>query len=197
MAAGPGTAASDAERATVTVYEEFGQALVRYAGQILGSRDEARDAVQEVFLRYFVERRYGREIENPRAWLYQVLRNYLLDRLKSAPTQREVYTGDVDLLAARRQDNPEELVERSQMAREIAQALSSREYTCLTLRGEGLSYLEIAEAMAIRTGTVGALLSRAQTKLRTYGGDGEKQNFQGIGSALLCMVQEELICSTS
>jgi RNA polymerase sigma-70 factor (ECF subfamily) len=181
----------------VAAYEAFGPALLGYACQLTGSPEEAQDAVQEAFLRFFVERRYGRMIENPRAWLYLVLRNYLLDRIKAAPARREVPTADVDSLAAQRQDDPEELVQQSQTAHEIAQALSDREFRCLSLRGEGLSYAEIAEAMAIRTGTVGALLARAQIKLRRHGSEGEKNSFRGIGKALLCLVQEARAYSTS
>lgn len=189
---GPGPTPNDAGVATIAVYEEFGPAMLRYAGQSAASADEARDAVQEVFLRYFVEQRHGRVIDNPRAWLYQVLRNYILDCAKAAPSQREIPTADLESLGAQQQDNPEELVQRSQAAREIAQALSNREFTCLALRGEGLSYSEIAQVMDICTGTVGALLSRAQIKLRLYGRRQEKRNFQRMAEALLSLLQTEL-----
>lgn len=194
---GSGPTATAAEQSTVTVYEEFGPALLRYAGQLAASPDEARDAVQEVFLRYFVEVRYGRIIENPRAWLYHVLRNYLLDQIKAAPSRREVPTADVDNLTPQSNVNPENLLQRSQGAREIAKVLSGREFTCLTLRGEGLSYSEIAEVMDIRIGTVGATLARAQQKLRRYGGCDQKNSFTGIAEALLCLVQEALTYTTS
>ncbi|MDR3699653.1 MAG: RNA polymerase sigma factor [Candidatus Sulfopaludibacter sp.] len=193
---GSSPAATEAEQATVTVYEEFGPALLRYAGQLAASQDEARDAVQEVFLRYFVEVRYGRNIENPRAWLYHVLRNYLLDQIKAAPSRREVQTADVDSLSPQTDVNPENLLQRSQGAQELAKVLSGREFTCLTLRGEGLSYSEIAVVMDIRIGTVGATLARAQQKLRRYGGC-QNNSFTGIAEALLCLVQEALTYTTS
>ena len=47
--------------------------------------------------------------------------------------------------------------------------MSDRELDCLLLRAEGLEYEEIAETMGVRSGTVGALLSRAQHKLRPSG----------------------------
>jgi RNA polymerase sigma-70 factor (ECF subfamily) len=194
---GSNFAATEAEQATIKVYEEYAGALLRYAGQLAASHDEARDAVQEVLLRYFVERRFGRKIENPRAWLYHVLRNYLLDQIKAAPNRREVQAGNVDALILENHENPENLLQRSQMAREIAQVLSGREFTCLTLRGEGLSYSEIAQVMDIRIGTVGATLSRAQEKLRRYGSLDKKNSFRGLAEALLCLVQEALNYSTS
>lgn len=192
----PETDAAVAEQATVAAYEQFGPALLGYASQLAGNQDVARDAVQEVFLRYFVERRYGRTIESPRAWLYQVLRNYLLDRLKAAPTQLECQA-DLETVAAARQKTPEELVQRTQSAHEIAASLSDREFTCLTLRGEGLSYSEIATVMSIRIGTVGALLARAQTKLRRYERQGKTNTVRAIAEALVYLVQEAARHSTS
>jgi DNA-directed RNA polymerase specialized sigma24 family protein len=44
--------------------------------------------------------------------------------------------------------------------------LAPREFECLRLRTEGLDYIEIAAAMSIRPGTVGALLHRVGQKMR-------------------------------
>jgi len=152
------------EREVVGAYQQYSPQLSRYAASLAQDSDAARDAVQEVFLRYFVERRYGREIANPRAWLYHVLRNYLLDQHRSV-TNREVIAEDLDHMPGSQQ-NPERLLQRSEVARELQAALSAREFECLRLRTEGLDYAEIAEVMGIRSGTVGALLARAQKKIR-------------------------------
>ncbi|HWD00117.1 MAG TPA: RNA polymerase sigma factor [Candidatus Sulfopaludibacter sp.] len=146
-------------------YHDHAAALLRFGTQLTGCPDLARDAVQEAFLRYFTELRFGRKIENPGAWLYQVLRNYVLDRAKAAPNQREV-AADLDALTDLNREDPEEMVQRSQAARQVKEHLSPREFTCFSLRKEGLSYIEIADAMSIRIGTVGALMTRVQQKLR-------------------------------
>lgn len=156
--------ANQIEQEIVRLYEEQASALSRYAASFAQNHDAARDAVQEVFLRYFVERRYGRHIENPRAWLYHVLRNYLLDRHRTV-TQREVTSENLDRMPASLH-SPERMMHRSEMARELASVLSEREFDCLRLRAEGLGYAEIAEVLRIRIGTVGALLARAQKKIR-------------------------------
>jgi RNA polymerase sigma-70 factor (ECF subfamily) len=152
------------EQELVRLYQEHAAALSRYAVSFAQNQEGARDAVQEVFLRYFVERRYGREIGNPRAWLYHVMRNYLLDWHRTV-ADREVIAENLDLMAGSQQ-NPERILHRSELARELEALLSNREYECVRLRAEGLEYSEIGEAMGIRTGTVGALLARAQTKIR-------------------------------
>jgi RNA polymerase sigma-70 factor, ECF subfamily len=147
------------------LHEQHCPELMRYAYSISNCESVADDAVQEAFLRYFIERSYGREIANPRAWLYQVLRNYLSDRFNSGAAKREVKVEHLDRIAALSHD-PEKLVQNTQTAREIAASLSRRELQCLRLRTEGLSYLEIGAAMEVCQGTVSALLTRAHEKLR-------------------------------
>ncbi len=146
------------------LFQTYAAELVRYAGTLLGDRDTAHDAVQEVFLRYFLERRYGREIENPRAWLYQVLRNYGLDHLNTFPAKNQVTSHALDHLPAR-DHNPEQLLRGSEITRELESALTARESDCLRLRIQGLSYAEIARALGVRSGTVGALLTRVHRKV--------------------------------
>jgi RNA polymerase sigma-70 factor (ECF subfamily) len=153
------------EAEVLLLYEEHAPALTRYAAGFAHSDDLARDAVQETFLRYFVERTYGRVIEYPRAWLYQVTRHYLLDRMSAASASREVGAEGIEKITDPT-SGPERMVERSQMAQEIDALLSPRERECLGLRSEGFSYIEIAGVMGLATGTVGALLARAHTKIR-------------------------------
>jgi RNA polymerase sigma-70 factor (ECF subfamily) len=162
-------AASDLEQEVVRNYELYAPALLRYGRSLAPSEDGAKDAVQETFLRYFMERRYGRQIENPRAWLYLVLRNFLFERFK----KEQKYERAVENLdhVPDRQENPEGRLYREVLARELADALTEREWGCLRLRMNGLGYGEIAEELGIRAGTVGALLARAQGKMRQMAGD--------------------------
>ncbi|MEV6491189.1 sigma-70 family RNA polymerase sigma factor, partial [Actinoplanes sp. NPDC051633] len=65
--------------------------LAAIAYRLLGSADEAEDAVQETFLRWQaadVDR-----IEVPEAWLTKVLTNLCLNQLTSARARRETYVG--------------------------------------------------------------------------------------------------------
>ena len=160
-----GSPASElAERETGAAYRQYAAELLRYAASLTRSADLARDAVQETFLRYFIERRYGRAIENPRAWLHQVLRNHCFHLLKTAAMNREA-EGNIEDVADQRPD-PERALRHKEMDRDVAAALTGRELDCFRLRAGGLGYAEIGEFMGVRAGTVGALLARAQKKLR-------------------------------
>jgi DNA-directed RNA polymerase specialized sigma24 family protein len=86
------------------------------------------------------------------------------------------------------------MIEQSQTAREIAACLSERELECLQLRTEGLSYEEIGEAMAVRIGTVGAMLSRAHEKIRRRATvDGEAEI--GVARAVFHLVNLGRLCT--
>jgi RNA polymerase sigma-70 factor (ECF subfamily) len=161
-------AARDLEQEVVRSYELYAPTLLRYSRSLAPNEDGAKDAVQEAFLRYFMERRYGRQIENPRAWLYLVLRNFLFERFK----KEQKYERAVENLdhVPDHHDNPESRLYRAALAREMADALTKRERECLRLRMNGLAYAEIAEVLGICAGTVGALLARAQGKMRHMAG---------------------------
>jgi RNA polymerase sigma-70 factor (ECF subfamily) len=160
-----GMRAREIQAEVVELYHEHSASLLKYAVSVVRNQEEARDAVQEAYLRYFIQRRCGRQIDNPRAWLCQVVRNYLLDRLKGMSGKLEVIADSIESFADQNQ-NPESTVQCREVAAEISAALTGRELHCLRLHAGGLGYQEIADAMDVRLGTVGALLSRVHQKLR-------------------------------
>jgi RNA polymerase sigma-70 factor (ECF subfamily) len=161
----------DLEQEVSDLYSKHAARLLRYAETLTRNRELGRDAVQEVFLRYFAERRYGGRVENPRAWLYRVLHNHLIDRLDRAAMKFEVSVEDVDEVLDVCVD-AEMLLEQAQTAREIVSRFTPRELDCLLLRVEGFSYQEIAQVLGVRPGTVGALLPRVYAKLRDVAAEG-------------------------
>ena len=159
------------EQEVAALYAEHAGKLLRYAETLTRNRDAGRDAVQEIFLRYFAERRYGNRVENPRAWLYRVLHNHLLDRLDRASMKYEV-SADCAEQVPDGQVDAEMVLQQTQTAQEIASRLTPRELDCLRLRAEGFSYQEIAQLLGVRPGTVGALLPRVYAKLRDAATEG-------------------------
>jgi RNA polymerase sigma factor (sigma-70 family) len=156
---------NDLEFEVAQVYEEYAAGLLRYALMTIRNREAAQDAVQEVYLRFFVSRSQGHIIQTPKAWLFRVLRNYLLDCLKSSSVNREIGMENVDLVIDENQD-PEVSYHHQELARRVWSLLAPRELECLRLRNEGFGYEEIADILAVRSGTVATLLSRGQKKIR-------------------------------
>ena len=178
--------ADDLEREVAALYVRHSGELLRFAAFILRPQDGAGDAVQETFLRYFAERKCGGSIDNPRAWLYRVLHNYIRDRQDRASVKREVSSeGTSEPLDTAK--DPEERLVRSQIAREVVASLTSRELDCLLLRAEGMSYEQMAGTLGIRSGTVGALLTRVHKKLGLAAGNSRSVRMEiadALGSLL-------------
>ncbi|WP_175439180.1 RNA polymerase sigma-70 factor [Streptomyces vilmorinianum] len=65
--------------------------MFRLAYRLLGSAEEAEDAVQDAYLRWSGADRAA--IEHPWAWLAKVVTNLCVNRLTSARAQRERYAG--------------------------------------------------------------------------------------------------------
>lgn len=168
----PSPCPPDFEVEVAELYEQFCVELIAYADSIIRNQDLAREAVQEAFLRYFVARTHGRYVEHPRAWLYRVTRNYLLDRLDAAATKNEV-DQDHAVDVPDQNHGPEEMLHHSQVARRLVSMLSPRELECLRLRADGLSYEEIGDVLSVRPGTISALLTRVHKKLREAVRNGE------------------------
>ncbi len=143
-------------------------ALSRYAGNVSRDKALAQDGIQETFLRYFVVRVRGQKIDNPRAWLFRVLRNYLLDCSRKSGSMPSAELKEAVQIVDLRQD-VEAGYQQSETLQRALTSLSPREGECLQLRLAGFGYEEIAQILQIRSGTVGALLARALKKVRIAG----------------------------
>jgi RNA polymerase sigma-70 factor, ECF subfamily len=160
-----GPLAAGIEREIGDLYAREAAGLLRYALSVAGDKESAQDAVQEAFLRFFVVRTAGQQIANPTAWLFRVLRNHLLDQRKAA-SRNEIGLESLRNAPGHGHD-PEAAYGRAEALRQtLATALTPREAECVRLRGAGLRYDEIAGALKVQSGTVGALLTRAHKKIR-------------------------------
>jgi len=156
-----------AERAQLEVsalYEQYGREFLHYAIALGRDEELARDALQESFMRYFVARCSNDEIAAPRAWIYRVMHNYLLDRLKEERCHC-AYRAHRRMTSQQDQDIEGECF-RHEFLHLIRKALTPKEYACFRLRTEGMRYEEIAATLELSSGTVGTMVHRAVGKLR-------------------------------
>ena len=153
------------EGEVIDLYQHNASGLFRFAEVLVRDREVAQDALQEVFLRYFVARSTGQEIQNGKAWLYRVVRNYLLDRMKESAFRNRVSLEEAEVIPDGSGD-PEQQYLRALTRKQILRVLAPRELECLQLRAEGFDYQEIAKILGVRCGTVGATLARALSKIR-------------------------------
>ena len=150
-------------------------ALYHVALRLTRNRAEAEDVVQEAFLRAF--RSFDRfdPGTNCRAWLFTILRNVFLNRVRAQGREvLEAEVGDLDQVEVATEAqagwNPEEQFLQTMLHGDIDRALATlplafRE-AVLLVDLEGLTYREVAEVLECPIGTVMSRLSRGRALLR-------------------------------
>ena len=153
-------------------------ALYRTALRLTGSRAEAEDVVQETFLRAFRGFRRFSPGTNCRAWLFTILRNVFLNRIRARGPEvdegRESLVDSAEVESATGPPegarNPEEEFFQTVLHGDVDRALKAlplpfREAVVLADL-EGLTYREIADVLGCPLGTVMSRLSRGRGLLR-------------------------------
>jgi RNA polymerase sigma-70 factor (ECF subfamily) len=139
---------------------------------LLRNEEDAKDVVQEAYLRAF-KSFGGFHGSNGRAWLLTIVRNTSYTLLKKNRAADLTTTFDEEIHAASDESaSPAIIVEHAEDAERVTKAMDElpaefREILVLRHQ-EGLSYKEIADIAQIPPGTVMSRLARARAKLREY-----------------------------
>ena len=140
--------------------------LYRLAKRILVSKDEAEDAVQEVFLKLWHSKQNIETYKNPEAFAITMTKNYCLDRLKSkqASNLKIVHSN------YQTSENIEKNFEANDgvaMVFKIMETLPEQQRIVLQLRDvEQFEFSEIAEMLESNETAVRVALSRARKTVR-------------------------------
>ncbi len=143
-------------------------ALVRYAAQLTGDLDRARDVVQDTFLRLCAED--PAQLDGHLAeWLFTVCRNRARDIKRKE--QRMKPLDDIELEThASREHSPAAQAEHNESAghaRQFLQHLPPNQREVVRLKFQnGLSYKEIAHITNLSVSNVGFLIHTALKTLR-------------------------------
>ncbi|MGR7027396.1 sigma-70 family RNA polymerase sigma factor [Geodermatophilus sp. URMC 62] len=163
MAGRDGAPRADLEQ----VFRDGYPRVVAVAARVLGSRDEAEDVAQEVFLSW--ARSSVPTAEAP-GWLAVAAAHTALNHLRSgrrrAAREEAAHAGaDREPLAPDVADTVVVREERSRVRAALAR-LPRRQAVALVLRHSGLSYADVAAALDLSPGSVGTTVRRAESALR-------------------------------
>lgn len=154
------------------VYRELYPSLSRYVHRFTGDTDAAADIVQDSFLR-LLEHDLPRDEVRP--WIFVVATNLARDRVRKRERRRRLLVANQEpRITAGSPHEDLERAERVAAVRRALERLSERDRQMLLMREEGFRYSEIAEAVGVRSTSVGALVARALKRFSAaYGAVGE------------------------
>lgn len=142
--------------------------LLRFARQILQDEEEAKDVIQDVFLKLWQKREDLIQIENMEAFALRMTRNRCLDLIRGHRTvSMEVVKKDARI--QEESSNTDQVVnaEMAGLAKRIIAQLPDLQRTVIHLRDiEQFEYEEIAQATDLTVNTIRVNLSRARKKVR-------------------------------
>jgi RNA polymerase sigma-70 factor (ECF subfamily) len=150
----------------VRVIEPIVPALRRYARALLRDPTEADDLVQDCLERAVASWHQRREDGDPRAWIFTILHNLAMTRLRRT-AQRPAHValddaGDASLALAPPQQHR---LHHRDLLSALSQLPEEQRAVLLLVTVEELSYADTARILDVPIGTVMSRLSRARERL--------------------------------
>lgn len=141
---------------------------------VVGNLEDARDALQETFLKCWHRRHQIDDIQNLRAWVFRVALNTGRDFRKTAWNRRRQSLHEDFPMASTADSPPTGLMKNEELCR-LRQAVTTlppeqQEVFLLRQNGE-LTYSQIADVMSLPLGTVKTRMRSAIRQLRQSVGD--------------------------
>lgn len=143
--------------------------LFRFALRFVASEEDAKDIVQEVFIRVWNSREQMSQVQNWEAWCMRITRNLSLDRLRVAKA-RTTQSLEESYNVHHNGLTPHESTEMGESMNKIAlmiSALPEKQRQVIHLRDvEGYSYQEICDILELDMNQVKVNLFRARNAVR-------------------------------
>jgi RNA polymerase sigma-70 factor, ECF subfamily len=139
--------------------------LFRYAFRLSGSAADAEDLTQEAFCKAQLRLDQLRDSARAKPWLFSILRNAYLHRMRSAAQHRNVPLDAVPDLPGPDAAPPPE-IEPGQLQAALNELPEAFRTPVILFYFEEFSYRDIAEQMDLPIGTVMSRLARAKAHLR-------------------------------
>lgn len=159
------------EQAVADLYDRFAALVFKVARQLLPSRTDADDAVQEIFVRLWrTADRYDPRRAKLVTWVMLITRRHLIDRLRRSavrPTTTSIDGGPDAADTARPPESGGIIAERNeQLYRRIADLPELQRTVIERAYLQGFTLRQVSEQLDAPLGTVKSALSRGLTRLR-------------------------------
>lgn len=141
------------------------------AFRIICNEDDARDIVQESFIKIWKNMKQFNTKIKFTTWMYKIVSNTAIDHLRSAKKMTKVNIDDVhDKLEQINEDHPERLLDNKitgDLIRLISDTLSEKQKLVFVLRDlEGLNPVEVSEILGLPENSIKSNLYLARKSIR-------------------------------
>ena len=141
--------------------------LYRYAYRLSGTSAEAEDLTQDTFCQAQMKYHQLRDPDKARSWLFSIMRNNYLHRLRSSKQESTVSLDWMEELPEQSNESLAE-IDSDQLQKALNQLPEVYRTPIILYYFEEFSYRDIAEQMDLPIGTVMSRLARARGYLRTH-----------------------------
>lgn len=144
------------------LFKQHSAVVYRRALRLLGRREDAEEATQEVFIRVMRNLDQFEHRSGMTTWLYQITTNYCLNWLRDRGRRRQLFQQNVvpdaqQLDGSPRGPSPADLL---YLRRLLAEADEKQAQAAVYVYLDGMSHEEAAELLGVSKRTVGNLIDR-------------------------------------
>jgi len=140
--------------------------LLRFALQILQNEEEAKDVLQDIYLKLWQKRDDLLKVDNIEAYALRMIRNRCMDMIRSRKTVSMELVKKGSIQGEENIDYTE-MTDSAGLVKQIIAGLPDLQRTIIHLRDiEQLEYEEIADATQLNVNAIRVNLSRARKKVR-------------------------------
>ena len=155
-------------------------ALERFAISLTSNREDARDLVQETYLKALTYREKFTDSSNLKAWVYTIMKNSFINNYRRSVRQRTTFDNTKDMYYLNNKDHSEDYNPASSFsAKEIQSHIDNLQdefRVPFKMHQEGYKYREIAEELDLNIGTVKSRIFFSRKKLMEAMEEGNYDN---------------------
>ncbi|MES2470834.1 MAG: RNA polymerase sigma factor [Patescibacteria group bacterium] len=164
------------EKEFVALYTKEADAVFRFCLLRTSNRDVAKDIAQEAFTKIWVSMQAGNDIQNPRAFVFKITRNLIIDwyRKKKASSLDQMADedphGEIGLVDDEAELSAEMTAEARFLITKIRELDPTYQQAVYLRFVEGMRPQEIAEVLGETVNVVSVRITRGLEKLRQISG---------------------------
>jgi RNA polymerase sigma-70 factor (family 1) len=165
---------NNCEKSYKSLFMLLHERLLRFAGTILGSNEDAEEVVSDFFIAIWQRRKAMAPLEKPLLYFFVGVKHTALNRLKANKKAQLSQTTAWQLQLDSFFFNPEELMLSEEFTQKIMRCINELPPRCRLIfnlvKLDGLKYAETAQLLDVSVKTVEAQMAIALRRLKTCTG---------------------------